>query len=182
MSTHPESRFGANHCELYVIIVGLIGGLLLGPHVLGRASARTYTRVFVAGGEGLAELDKLDHLTMDYEQLFKDTTPAAWQERRDQIRAERALIVDRHLERLRALLSALVLAVVAVMVMEALPQTLGRLTAARYALLAMWITITLAQPMLLRDTSALFVLMLITMALFASHIRLGRRPVPTANP
>jgi hypothetical protein len=119
---------------------------------------------------------------MDYEQLFKDTTPAALQERRDQIRAERALIVDRHLERLRTLLSALVLTLVAVMVMETPPKTLDRLTAARHTMLTMWITITLVQPTLLRNTSALFVLMLITMALFASHIRLGRRPVPTANP
>ena len=180
-STRHESRPGADHRELYLIIVGLICGLLLGPQVLGRVSYCTYVRLFVAGSEGLAQLDELDRLATDYEQILNDATPAAWQEKRDQINADRESVAARHLERLRALLSALVLAVVAVMLMEALPWAFARLAAARYALLAVWIAITMAQPRLLRGTSALFVLLLIAMVLFASHVRLGRRPVPTAN-
>lgn len=184
MSTNRSASRGTpNHLDLYLIIIGVAAGISLGPYVLGRVSSRTYDRIFVVGTTGLQQLSQLDDHALDRRshfpegiteiaiQEYLDKEHAGRQERRLDMRAT-------HFDRLRSILTTLVLAIMAIMILETLvtPGAVpSRLTAARYALIAVWLAIVLAQPRLLQVASVTFVSLLVVVVALATFLPLRKR-------
>lgn len=182
---------------LYLIVAGILLGVLLGPAVLGRLAPSVYQRAFVGGAEQAARLAEEQAKTQQQLEALEATgvTEAAIPEQllaRDQQLA----VLKAELEQARRLrlaelvggLSALTLAVIAVMLIESLispdpapdkptpvPPALGRLITARYALAALWIALALAQPALLKQLPILFVALLVVVALAAALVPLGQK-------
>ena len=80
---------------------------------------------------------------------------------------------------------ALVIALAVIMVLEAVlgdmsPQRVRALSFARYALLAVWLAMLIAQPALLRELPGVFALLLIVVAVGAAFVPMGKRQ-PTAT-
>lgn len=180
---------------LYLLVAGIMLGVLLGPAILGRVSPSIYQDVFV-GGTGFAQ--QIDEAQAKNDQQLEALTDIGVTEAAI---PEQALAGEQPLIYLKAQLeqaqrqrlgeltgwtSALMLAVIAVMLIESLvspdvsagkamkvPPALGRLVTARYALAALWIAIVLAQPTLLKQLPILFVALLIVVALAAALVPLG---------
>lgn len=183
------SSRGSEHRHLYVLIAGLAGGLLLGPHVLGRLNAGLYERLFVVGGQGATELAALRAVDLERQLRMSGagTSEAGVAEFIVQAdarrRARAAAIVTVHLDWLRARWHALVFAVLCVSILEtrfrggAEGVRTGRrgLATARHALLAVWLGLALAQPRLLGGVPVLFIALLVLVASLAALIPLGRR-------
>jgi hypothetical protein len=182
---------------LYLLIAGIVLGVLLGPALLGRVAPSVYQDVFVGGGEFTQQIAEEQAKTDKQLEALTDigVTEAAipeqalaggqhlilLQARRDQAQRDR-------LSELTGWTSALMLAVIAVMMIESLvspdvsagkamrvPPALGRLVTARYALAALWITVVLAQPALLKQLPILFVGSLVVVALAAALVPLGKK-------
>jgi hypothetical protein len=179
--TSPSSR------DLYILAVGVLLGLLLGPAVLGRLHAPTYQRLFVGHDRALqAQLDDATATYLDNRERLKaiDVTPVeidALDDRHVQqvepIVADIAAARLRHADGLMQLLGAMVIAVLAVMVLEAVVPSAKQagLTTARYAILAMWAAIALAQPGLFARVPLLFTALLLAVAVAAAMVPLRRR-------
>jgi hypothetical protein len=182
---------------LYLLVAGIVLGVLLGPAVMGRVLPGVYQDVFVGGADIARQLN--EQQTQNDEQLKRLTdtgvTEAAIDEQGlmlgQQVAVLRAQLDEAQRARLDALrgwTSALVLAVIAVMMIEALVSpdvkagaaarvspTLGRLVTARYALVALWIAVVLAQPRLLTQLPIVFAALLILVALGAALVPLGKK-------
>lgn len=171
---------GPDHREIYLIIAALVVGIALGPLVLGTIAPVTYDRLFVLDGQGMADLQQQQDKVRNIKQLLNTSgaTYTALEEQLRQLDAEKnRFFLDasrRHLNRLGGLMTALVLAVVALMLIEAVTlfprSALRRLATARYMLLAVWITLAGAQPMLLRGASSLFVIALVSVTIVAAVV------------
>ena len=193
MSSSRPSHGGPNHRDLYLIVIGVVAGIGLGPYVLGRVSSETYDRLFVVGATGLEELRQLDAQKLDQQSRFPQGATAVaiteWlqNEAMRQQNRRRDLLTD-HLARLRGMMAALVLAMVAIMALEtfaasAAPAALAsRLAATRYALVAVWIAIVLAQPRLLHVASGTFVLLLVVVAVVAAFLPVKSRESGVESP
>jgi hypothetical protein len=194
MTDHDEPstvvRVGPDHRDLYLIIIGIVLGVLLGPAVLGRVSPQMYGKMFRGG---MPEQRAVEQYEQDLETtrariIESDATEGVALEefnarpREDQIRlvAElqkarqdfRQVLVGRNV--------AIVLAVLALMLVETLldPSQLGlrsRLATARYALLAVWLALMLAAPTQFATVPVTFLVGLVVMALVAALLPMGRR-------
>ncbi|MEX0652708.1 MAG: hypothetical protein WD534_18300 [Phycisphaeraceae bacterium] len=186
-----------DHRDLYLLVAGLVLGVLLGPAVLGQLAPGVYDQVFVGSGPATTELRKQEAA---HEQALRDLEQtgvsdaalveraAAFEQQRMMLRAQAEQERMAHLSRLTGRMMALVLAVVGIMVIEALvspqpeggkrqavPAVIGRLVSVRYALLALWLAVALARPGLLVEVPVLFVALLIVVALVVALVPLGRR-------
>lgn len=182
------------HAHLYLVAAGIVAGLLLSPAVLGRALPETHADWF--GGTTTQELEAAllahDAETAAGIERIKDTgvTKDYVEEYLAERRAKKAEILrqptDSAVLRVAPMSTAIVLALAAVMLLEALvaPQpgggnrtvvsaAVGRLVTVRFALLAAWIALTLAQPATLYSFPVLFGGLLILVALVAGLIPLG---------
>lgn len=159
-----------DHRDLYVIVVGVVLGLLLGPAVLGRLSPDVYDRMLVDLNAGQVEMQAALQAQIDQrlkrleatgstgvaqEQITAELTAAAAAAENQRLDG----INDRLDQRVGWLLGLMVIAGL-VMVGETLiePQAASsgiqrirdRLVSSRYALLSLSLAIMLAQPALLR--------------------------------
>jgi len=183
--------------DLYLIIAGVIVGLLLSGAVLGNLAPSWYEHMFVGD---VAELrEDLNELKAEQREQLRNlegtgVTRAAVQEKLAQFEAEtnvlRQKIVAAQKAHQRSLLdrmTALVLAILAVMVLEAIvspppqrgavlvPRAVSRLVTVRYALISVWIAMAVAQPAILRGVPMVFTALVIIVALVIAFIPLGKR-------
>lgn len=188
--------------HLVLLAVGAVVGILLGPLVLGQVSPSAYRSLFFGDTQRLEIFqEEIERIEQELEQLKSvaaevDVTPVAFDEPRDVLQRELALVkTSRDLERRRlalgesiALLIALVLALLVVAIFEATispkPSERGRavltpvqqrVTTIRYALLAGVLAVVLARPALLAEVSWLFVVLLLAVIAVAGFVPLGRR-------
>jgi hypothetical protein len=176
---------------LYLLIAGIILGVLLGPAVLGRLAPSIYEDAFVGGTQQRQELfENKTQIEAQAQTLLEiGVTDAAIPEHLLQIKQQEIawrVAIQQHLNTLVGWTTALMLAVIAVMMLESLmsPDTqakntfevspaLGRLATARYALSALWIAIMLAQPKLLTQLPIAFAGLLVLVSLAAALVPLG---------
>ncbi len=190
------SPFADTGC-IYLLVAGVVLGVLLGPAVFGRVLPDVYEKLFVGGVEQARQIEAAQAEQADQLQRLEDTgvTEVAVQEQAlvlgQQMAVLRAQLEQARRDRLDVLVGwsfALMLSVVALMMIEALispqPQAeavtavspmLGRLVGARYALTALWIALGLAQPALLSKVPVLLTGLLVVVCLLASWVPLGKR-------
>lgn len=184
-----DDRAGAGPGELYLLVLGLTVGLLLGPWVFGRALPGVYER-WVRGVPGLLQA-QLEQATLHYEESRAtleaiDVTDVAIRElgdahvaRTQPIVAEIADAVGARAQRVRGWLAAIVVAVAVAAAVEAavLGPLQRRLATARYALLAAWIALAMALPEAAAPLPWGFALLLAAVAIVAALVPLRRRRV-----
>lgn len=182
---------------LYLLIAGIVLGVVLGPAVLGRVAPGAYRDVFVGGGEYLRQLTEENEKTRQQLEALQDTGVTGEAIPEHVLGREQELVVlkaqldaaqRQRMGELAGWTTALMLAVIAVMMVESLvgpdvkagaaakiPPTLGRLVTARYALAALWIAVVLARPQLLTQAPILFAAGLIIVALGAALVPMGKK-------
>lgn len=182
---------------MYLLVAGIVLGVLLGPAVLGRALPGVYRDTFVGGGDLAKQIDEQQAESDARLQALTETgvTEAAIDEQGlllgQQVAVLRAQMEQAQRDKLNELsgwAAALMLAVIAVMMIESLvsPEiseggkapvspVLGRLITARYALAAMWIALMLAQPKLLAQLPIVFLALVIVVALGSALLPLGKK-------
>lgn len=180
---------------LYLLVTGIVLGVLMGPAALGRLAPSAYEDAFVGGADITQQLNdsraKIEKQLNALEDI--GATDAAIPEQALQAQQQEVVLLAQlqkaqqdHLASLTGWTTALMLAVIAVMMIESLmsPDTnasgtfevspaLGRLVTARYALCALWIAIMLAQPKLLAQLPIVFAGLLIVVSLAAALVPLG---------
>lgn len=173
-----------NHRDLYVLAVGLLLGLLLGPAVLGRVSPETYNRYFTNYQVAADHLAKHDAQVVEIlrKMVSADATSVAMDEfvqtrasQRDPYQAA----VDRAKQSQGRLLAAM-LAVLVFMIFETLPEATAillrsRLATARYALMALTLALLLAQPDQLKGMSMAFLVLLLAVGLAMALVPLSKK-------
>ncbi len=180
-------RLGPDHRDLYLLIVGIVLGILLGPAVLGRVSNGLYQKLMVAGAAQQQALDQFDSDTVTKLKNLASTgvTPVAVDELARKRKAERkpleqALQGAQFTQEARN--AAVLLAILALMVFEAMldPASIrglarwrGQLATARYALMALWLALLLADPTALEHVNILFVVLLVALGLGVALAPLG---------
>jgi len=172
---------GPDHRELYLLVGGVIVGMLLGPAALGRLAPDTYNNWFPSFEQAQEELIRgeqqnfaLQILTLggvDMQSADQLDAPANL----DALRARRDHAVRHH-----GRLAALIVALFAVMIVEVLaaerPVVRRRLTRARYVLAAAWIALLLAQPGALGAWILPMAAIIVAIALAAAYINAPRPP------
>ena len=185
---------------LYLLVAGIVLGVLLSQAVLGRLAPGVYEDAFVGGAELSRLVDEQVAATEEQIRTLDDTgvTPAAITEQLGQqdiqliqLRAQLQQAQQQHLTTLSGWTTSLMLAVIAVMMIESLMSpdikdtksngrlvvspAMGRLITARYALCALWIAIVFAQPKLLSELPIMFAGLLVVVAVGAALVPLGKR-------
>ena len=181
----PREQSGSFSANLYLLVAGLLVGLLLGPFVLGRASPETYYAVFGAGQEHEALLAFEERAADELARVQRIGVSGEYlPEKQAQLDAERIPLLEARRDALESTIypymTAVLLALVAIMAIEALyarPQSpVGlRIATMRYALATVWLVLLLAVPNVLMSVSLVFVALLILVALLAGLIPLGVR-------
>jgi len=182
---------------LYLIVAGILLGVLLGPAILGRVAPQTYQDVFVGGAAVMRQIDD-EQAGLDGRLEALEATGVTEAALHEQLmRHEQETVVLQaklqqaqrgRLDELTGWAQALMLAVIAVMVIESLlgpdikaggaarvHPALGRLITARYALSALWVALLLARPELLKQLPIVFVVLLIAVALATALVPLGKK-------
>lgn len=185
MTTSPEPSGlpGPNHRDLYLIIAGIVVGLLLGPGVLGKLAPTAYDRLFVGAAAIEKEQREIEaQLTRQIEGIVAaGASEAAVQEKLKEADRRQA-VLRQELENARqqrvGWSAGTVLAILIVMIIETLidPRNLSlraRLATARYGLIALWLALLLAQPSMGRSLPLLFAGLLAAIALLAALLPLG---------
>lgn len=186
-SSHQILSPFPTHRDLYVLVAGVLLGVLLGPAILGQLSPSTYRNWFQA--DQTTDQVPFDQGTIQ-QLLAMDQQNKA--EGSETPTAARRLSIEHDDPRLSAkpsiagLSSAVILVLAAVMLIETIirpqlassntltvPWTLGRLVTIRYALMSLWIAMILAQPALLEKIPAMLVALLLAVALLAGFIPLS---------
>ncbi len=193
-----------------MIVAGVLLGLILSPAVLGNLAPSTYNRLFV-GGENVRQqiMSYQQTQQQDIQKKIKDiqssdASKAAIAELRQRLLAgsgdaaklkfQLATARAEHFAMLIGRMNALVMALLAIMVLEVVvspeakagravivPRAVNRLITIRYALLALWIALGIARPALLARTPFIFVVLLIGVALLVAFIPLGGRGPQSAS-
>lgn len=187
----------ASHRDLYLLVVGVLLGVLLSPAVLGRLSPQTHEYMFRGGGQVTARVQaKMTELNAELARLeASGVSDVALREHEDQARVEILPLQLRQavewVERDRTLtgwMTALIVATLIIMVIESLvtprpvtadapravvPAAVGRLITVRYAMLALWIALALARPTSLSSLPVVFTVLLVAVALAAAFVPLG---------
>lgn len=188
-SPFPDPR------DIYLLVAGVVLGVLLSPAVLGNLGPDSYNRLFVGGQQVQAQIAELtrEHQRTIAELEAVGVTDVAIDEQQRQFEHElgalQAVLREAHRDHLHWLAgrgSALILVLGLVMVLEvlasphpapgkrvAVPRALSRLIAIRYALLALWIALAIAQPAVLGELPIVFIVLLIAIALLAAFVPLG---------
>jgi hypothetical protein len=196
--TSDRTVAGPTHRDLYLLAVGIFVGVLLGPAVLGRLAPRAYQDMFI--GRSAAD-KKLELLESTYEEdlrkiqeglrgatevaLTEALAKRETEHRQARLPLQAQVELDRkaHAQRVAGWMTALIVAVAAFMVIEVVIEPAGsavraswrgRVASVRYALIATWAALLLAQPALLLQVPVLFLLLVIAVAVAASAIPLGR--------
>lgn len=172
--------------SLFLLVIGLATGLVLGPCCLGWFAPSFYQRHFVGAVEIQAELETYDEQIRERRARLVGTgaTDVALEqfEREEQNAPRRALLEARvqlarreHADRFVGWAATIVIAMAVMMAGEAVTQRVGmqkNLATARYALLAVWLTIVLAVPSLLHGVQIVFGVLLVAVALLAALVPL----------
>lgn len=181
---------GSDRSNAVLLLAGLTLGLVLGPWVLGRYANGAYQRWFMAGRDNQKALEVFDQDTRDRRGRLADSgvTPQAMAAfdlsrtpQRDAMEMRVQLAQETRANQLFAQMAAVVGAVAAIMLAESLVKDQGvrrRLATARYALLAVWLAVTLASSMW-RRMHIVFALMLVIVAVSAALVPIGRRGGPS---
>ena len=165
--------------NLWFLILGVAGGLFLGPLGLGQIAPEVYQRIFTGQGslQQQKDLDQFDQeMTQRMQQLeATGVTHTALEEytqqqmsKRHQLEAKVLLIQQQQVGRLHGMTSALILALIVVMAVETLlphRSYVRRLATARYVVIAIWITLVLAEPKMLDNVHIVFATLLALVAL-----------------
>jgi len=197
----------ATPAHAYLIVAGIVLGVLAGPGVLGRLAPDVHRQLF--GGLDAQQVEQLDglleaHRSKTLEQIQRLEGTGVSQdrvtERLDEFAAEEELIraqiarqqVQARTDGVMPMLMAVMLAVVAVVLLEAVlgPQVdaqgravvlpvHGRLVTVRYGLLAVWTMLVLAQPAAMLSLKPVFAIALIAVALAVGLVPLGRNAPET---
>jgi hypothetical protein len=183
-----------DHRDLYLLVAGILVGVLLSPAVMGQIAPSWQSEIF-GGARIEQELDKLERDWQRKQQTLADASvsQAAVKEARQRHletrnRLQQAMIAVRD-QRAARLMVSIMLTLGLVMVLEALlapqpeqgkrraavPRTLGRLKTVRYALLAIWAALLLARPGLLSQSTLIFTALLVIVALVVGLVPLNRR-------
>lgn len=171
MKPNPSRDVTPGTYELYVLVVGLLLGILIGPAVLGRIAPEAYDQ-WVTSRAGPRPVSLADFEEQTYQSVknlkSSGVTDAAILEYQQSRASERQKVMaDDRLEQVRAQMRslsrsvALVMAVVAVMVIETAVSARWRgvrrrLMTARYVLIAFWMAFTIAQPVSLSGFPMIF--------------------------
>ncbi len=187
-----------NASHVYLIVAGILLGVLAGPTVLGRFAPDGYRAVFDGPDLTAIETEREDaeaRFLADVEGI--DVTPDYVQERLDEIQMLAAAKIEdgqrRQLERAAVLVVALVLGLLLMMILEAVlapdtkpgeaaevPPTLGRLITVRYALAGLVIAVLVGSPVLLWAMPKAFAVLIILVALVVGLIPLGGSTKPAS--
>lgn len=184
-------RIGPDHLDLYVLILGIAAGVLLGPSVLGHENVApdVYQRWFHgAGGQADLALNDFDQRAADTLQKLtaSGVTEAAVQEEQARLHQERQGLINAftseragYMTRLDRRMTGLIAAIILFMVIESLidpnparrtASIRNRLATARYALMAIWLAMVLARA---QPVPVGFVLLLAVVGLVAALAPLG---------
>jgi hypothetical protein len=237
---------GPDHRDLYLLVIGIVLGILIGPRVLGSFSPATYDKWFVGTAELQNELTGAMRQVTDKLNAFNEQTaerqaklrasgasPEAMLELNRALRTElKAIVLEErvikarylggpvprsadelplpnqpagtdelmvdgkilkaeraHLDWLAARLTAIILATAVMMVLETLidprprvidgaafwPRLRNGLATARYALMAVWVALALARPLVLLRVPGVFFLLLVLVAVAVAAVPLRRR-------
>jgi hypothetical protein len=177
--------------HVYLIVAGILLGVLAGPAVLGRLAPAAHRAVFDGPDAAAIETEREQAEQRFLEDVKGiDVTPEYVQERLDEIQmvaeAKREDGRDRQTERTAVLVAALVLGLLVTMILEAVlapdarpgeraevPPTLGRLITVRYALAGLIVAVLVGSPVLLWATPKAFAVLIILVALVVGLIPLG---------
>lgn len=218
----------ADQRHLYMIVAGIVLGVVLGPAVLGKVVPNLYDRAFVGSGDTTeldAAVDARDAFyndadtrnatrqrIIDQHRLIMDDGDSAEVAMEEQLVAlsnrfadeEEALKLgvviaeqpvngrrDAHAQRLAGLATTLLLALCIAFAVESimgpptgergraveLPAALARLVTVRYALIAIWVALMLAQPAPLKQVAnhLPFAALLVAVIIVAGFVPLGKR-------
>lgn len=168
---------GPAHYELYLLALGLIAGILMGPAVFGRLAPRAYQSLFPSVAHARQRLIQLDASLTETRQRLTDigVTDTAFIEvelgllpQREALQAE-LIRTQRSSGRLITLLAALgVVMVVEVVIASHRRTQRRRLVRARYVLAAVVLALALAQPESLKLLSLPFLMLLTIVILIAA--------------
>ncbi len=186
-TSEPQTS-GPDHRDLYLIVIGILAGILIGPYVLGALKPELYRRVFVGGVDESKRLEEQEAAVQRMLQTgMAGASDVAMEEKLADLNKTKAPLLAQYQEALRQRESrlanigvSLVLAVVALMVIETLidpmrPDFRSRLSTARYAVLAAWLALLFARPELLKSLPLLFLGGVIVVALAAAFVPMGKR-------
>ena len=188
MSTQQAPPTGPGYRELYLLVVGVIVGVLLGPGVFGHFNPAAYDEWFIGSGKTEPLIREAQE---KYEADIKSMTeakitPVAIEEIRIEFERRMAVLkAQRQAKRDQAALAlggranALLFAMVAMMILETLAsadqaQLRSRLAIARYSLMAVWIALVMAQPGLILHTSVAFAGLVLLVAVLGAVIPMPR--------
>jgi len=198
----------ATPTHAYLIVVGIVLGVLAGPGVLGRFAPDVHRDLF--GGLTAEQSQLLDGKLQDHRDQMLDqlkrlegtgVSKDRVQERLDEFKIEEDAIradiarqtQSARLQGVLPMLMAVMLGVVAVVLLESVlgPQVdkrgravvlplHGRLVTVRYGLLAVWTMLVLAQPAALLAMNPVFAIALVAVALVVGLVPLGKQPPENA--
>lgn len=189
-SSQPPSppTGGPDHRDLYLIVIGIVAGILLGPYVLGSWKPGLYREVFIGGVEESKHVEEQDAVI---QRMLRGgmagASDVAMEEKLADLNKAKVPLLAQYQNALRTRADrlanfgvALVLAALAIMVIETLidptrPDLRSRLSTARYAILAAWLAMLFARPGLLRTLPLAFLGGVIVVALAAALVPIGRR-------
>ena len=183
-------RLGPDHRDLYLLILGIIVGIGLGPWVLGRINEGSYYNHWFRGYGGAADLAlaQFDEEAAQRLKRLADTgvTGAAVDEEQLNIQKERQGLINafnleraNRMARLDRMMTALLAAVVFFMVIESLidptpgrksASVRNRLATGRYAMMGIWLALVIARA---QTVPVAFTLVLVVVGLIAALAPLG---------
>jgi len=164
--TESQSFVAGN---LYLLLAGVVIGILFGPLVLGRFQPDTYASIFPSEQRAWMLLSEYDQETAILRHRTSSTgvSPEALTELEAQRAIERQNLMD-DVDRARrsvARLHAVALALLAVLAAEVVSGRRTALITARYGIGSIWIALLLAQPHLLKEVSLPFAFAIGVMAI-----------------
>jgi len=180
--------------HIYLLVIGLAVGMILSPWVMGNVSPEIYQRYIAGVGPQVQQLHAMERDHADRLQRLMNTgvTPDAVDELQTRLnrefQAQSQVLVETAQQQivwLRQRGMAIWLAVLVLMAVEALlsdtsRSIVRRLTTGRYALIAVWLAMVLAQPAMLAGVPVLFALLLIAAVVACAVVPLPRKQSPPA--
>jgi hypothetical protein len=183
-------RIGPDHRDLYLLILGIVVGMILGPWVLGKFADGNYYRQWFRGygGPADAELQQFDDAATDKLKRLADTgvTQTAIDETQLDIQKNRQGLINafnleraQRMTRLDHVMTGLLAAVLFFMVIESLidptpgrraASVRNRLATGRYALMGIWLALVIARA---ETVPVVFTLVLVVVGLVAALMPLG---------